>query len=56
MTDPVVVKDSGTMAADEVEDQAWLECTSEEIAHLGSVNGKALRYVAGRLAAAFITP
>jgi len=49
MASPVVVKDSGTIAADAVEDQAWLECTSEEIAHLGSVNDKALRYVAGRL-------
>jgi hypothetical protein len=48
MASPVVVKDSGTIAADAVEDQAWLECASEEIAHLGSVNDKALRYVAER--------
>src|SRR5512145_2789656 len=43
MSSPVVVKASGTIVADAVEDQAWRECTSEEVAHLGSVNDKALR-------------
>lgn len=49
MASPEVIKDSGTIAADAVEDQAWLECTSEEIAQIASETGKALRHAAGRL-------
>jgi len=45
MASPVVVKDSGTIAADALDDNAVLECTAEEIAALGSN----LRYCAARL-------
>lgn len=41
----VVVKDSGTVAGDSLEDNVFLECTAEEVVHLGST----LRYVAARL-------
>lgn len=44
-TTPVVVKDSGVIAADALGDWAMLECTAEEVAHLGA----GLRYVTGRL-------
>lgn len=40
-----VVKDSGTVAGDAVQDNVFLECTAEEVAHLGGT----LRYVAARL-------
>lgn len=49
MASPVVVKDSGTIAADAVGDWAWEECTAEEVAQLASENGVDLRYVAGRI-------
>lgn len=49
MASPEVIKDSGTIAADAAEDQAWLECTAEEISQIASTSGKRLRYVAGRL-------
>lgn len=45
MSSPVVVKDSGTVDADAVEDQLFLECTAEEIAKLLAD----ARYVAGRV-------
>lgn len=46
---PVVVKDSGTVAADAVGDQVALSCTAEEIAQLGTDNSAELRYVALRV-------
>jgi hypothetical protein len=50
-TNVTVVKDSGTIAADAVGDQATLECTAEELAQLSSDNSisPGLRYVAARL-------
>jgi len=44
-TSPVVVKDSGAVAADAVGDYVVQECTMAEVAHLGS----GLRYLAGRI-------
>lgn len=44
-TTPVVVKDSGAVAADAVGDYVVQECTMAEVAHLGS----GLRYLAGRI-------
>lgn len=44
-----VVKDSGTVAADAVNDQVWQECTAAEVAQLGTDEGVDLRYVAARL-------
>lgn len=44
-TSPVVVKDSGAVAADAVGDYVALECTAAEVAPLGTD----LRYLAGRL-------
>lgn len=43
----VVIKDSGTVAADSLNDTVWLECTVQEIAHLATTYE--LRYVAARL-------
>lgn len=40
-----VVKDSGTVAADALDDQVVQECSAEEVVHLGDT----LRYVAARL-------
>lgn len=48
-TNVVVVKDSGTIAADALADNAWLECTAEEVAQLSSAGGYASRYVGARL-------
>lgn len=44
-----VIKDSGTIAADAVGDQAALSCTGEELAQIGTDSGKELRYVSMRL-------
>lgn len=41
----VVVKDSGTVAGDALEDNVFLECSAEEVKVLGDT----LRYVAARL-------
>lgn len=41
----VVVKDSGTVAGDALEDNVFLECTASEVVQLGST----LRYVAARV-------
>ena len=46
-SDLVVVKSSGTIAADALADWAWLECTRAEIAVLGE--SCELRYVAARI-------
>lgn len=43
--DVVVIKDSGTVAADAVGDCVFLECAASELAPLGST----LRYVAARI-------
>jgi hypothetical protein len=47
----VSVKDSGTIAADALQDNAVLECTAQEVAELGQT----LRYVAARLTMATAT-
>lgn len=44
-----VVKDSGTIALNALTEWAVLECTAEEIAHLGEAAGLNLRYVAARI-------
>ncbi len=49
MASPEVIKDSGTLVADAVEDRARLECTAEEIAQIARTSGKRLRYAAARL-------
>lgn len=46
---PVVVKTSGVLAADAVGDNAFLECSADELAALGAANSKDLRYVAARI-------
>lgn len=50
-TNLTVVKDSGTIAADAVGDQAWLECHQSELAQLSTDNAisPGLRYVAARI-------
>lgn len=48
----VVIKDSGTVAADAVGDWVVLECTVEELAQEGADNSVDLRYVAGRITVA----
>lgn len=40
-----VIKDSGTIAGNALDDQGFLECNAEEVKHLGAD----LRYVAARL-------
>jgi hypothetical protein len=45
----VNVKDSGTVAADSLNDTVFLECSAEEIAQLAADAGVAYRYVAARL-------
>lgn len=40
-----VVKDSGVVAADALDDNVFLECTDSEVVHLGDT----LRYVAARI-------
>lgn len=44
-----VIKDSGTVAADAIQDNVFQECSAEEIAQEGSDAGVALRYVAARI-------
>jgi hypothetical protein len=44
-----VIKDSGTIDADSLNDNVFLECSAEEIAQLGDAAGVDLRYVAARL-------
>jgi hypothetical protein len=51
MSSPTVIKDSGTVAADALDDNVTLECSAEEVRHLGAD----LRYVAGRLTMATAT-
>lgn len=46
-TNVVVIKDSGTVAGNSINDTVWLECTAEELAHLATTYS--LRYVAARL-------
>ena len=48
-TNVTVIKDSGTVAADAVGDQVYLECQASEIAQLSDAAGNSLRYVAGRI-------
>jgi hypothetical protein len=45
----VVIKDSGTVAADAVGDYVVEECTAEELAQEGADNSVNLRYVCARL-------
>lgn len=45
----VVIKDSGTVAADAVGDWVVEECSAEELRQEGADNSVNLRYVAGRL-------
>lgn len=47
----VVVKDSGTVAADALDDNVWLECTAAELNALGTD----LRFIAARITAASAT-
>jgi hypothetical protein len=51
MSNPVVVKDSGTVAGDALDDNVFAECTAAEVKTLGDT----LRYVAGRLTMATAT-
>lgn len=44
-----VVKDSGAVAGDSLNDVVFLECSAEEIAQLATDGAVALRYVAARL-------
>ncbi len=46
-TTVVVIKDSGTIALNAIGDQAWLECSAEEVQHLATTYN--LRYVAARI-------
>lgn len=46
-----VIKDSGVVAADALDDNVFLECTDAEVVHLGST----LRYVAARVTNATAT-
>lgn len=46
-TNATEIKTSGAIAADTVGNYAVLECTAEEIAHIGEAAGYDLRYVAG---------
>ncbi len=48
-TNTVVIKDSGTVAADAVGDFVVQSCNAKEIAHLSNASGYSSRYVAGRL-------
>ncbi len=41
----VSIKDSGTVAADALDDNVFLECSAEEVVHLGAT----MRYVAARI-------
>lgn len=51
----VVVKDSGTIAADALDDQAYLECLASEVRQLSEAAGYASRYVGARLTMATAT-
>ncbi len=51
MSSPSVIKDSGTVAADALDDNVWLECTTAEV----KATGDTLRYVAARLTNATAT-
>lgn len=44
-----VIKDSGTVAGDALQDNVFLECTDEELAQEGSDGAVELRYAAARL-------
>lgn len=44
-----VIKDSGDVAGDSLNDSVFLECEASEIAQAGTDAGLALRYVAARL-------
>jgi len=44
-----VIKTSGVVAADALADWVFLECSAEEIVHLGEAAGYELRYVAARI-------
>lgn len=44
-----VIKSSGAIVGDALNDVAFLECSAEEIAQLGSDGGLNLRYVAARI-------
>lgn len=48
-TNITVIKDSGTVAANAVDDQVFEECTVPEIAQLSAAGGLALRYGAVRV-------
>ena len=48
-TNTIVIKDSGTVAADAVGDWVQQECSAEEIAQEGADNGSSPRYVAARI-------
>jgi hypothetical protein len=45
----VVIKDSGTVAGDSLNDVVFLECDASEVAQAASDAGVAYRYVAARL-------
>ncbi len=46
-TNKVAIKTSGTIALSAIPDQAWLECTAEEVQHLATTYD--LRYVTARI-------
>ena len=50
-----VIKDSGVIAADALDDQAFLECTAEEVKQLSEAAGYTSRYVGARLTMATAT-
>ncbi len=54
MSNPVVIKDSGTIAANALGDWAFVECSQAELAQLSSSQPQ-LRYAAGRLTCADAT-
>lgn len=49
MSNAEVIKDSGTVDADAIGDQVFLECSAAEVSKIGAGAGKDLRYVAGRI-------
>ena len=51
-TNVIVIKDSGTVAADAVGDWVIETCTAAEIAQEGADNGSTPRYVGGRITVA----
>lgn len=46
-TNATEIKTTGAVAADAVGDYVYVECSAEEIAHVGEAAGYDLRYVAG---------